>query len=76
MDKLFARRIDASLLVLGVALLLASLGNVTFWTVLVHAAGGISLASLPTLAGTFLIVVLFFNACLTLADQLYTNNVG
>jgi lipid A ethanolaminephosphotransferase len=37
MDKLFARRIDASLLVLAVALLLASLGNVTFWTVLVRA---------------------------------------
>jgi lipid A ethanolaminephosphotransferase len=71
MDKLFTKRIDASLLVLGVALLLASLGNVTFWTVLVHATGGVSLASLPTLAGTFLIVVLFFNACLTLTSFRY-----
>jgi lipid A ethanolaminephosphotransferase len=71
MDKLFTKRIDASLLVLVVALLLASLGNVTFWSVLVRATGGISLASLPTLAGTFLIVVLFFNACLTLASFRY-----
>lgn len=43
MDKLFARRIDASLLVLVVALLLASLGNLTFWAVLARAAGGVSL---------------------------------
>ncbi|MEW7849746.1 phosphoethanolamine--lipid A transferase [Massilia aurea] len=71
MEKLFARRVDASLLVLVVALLLASLGNVTFWTVLAHAAGGASPASLPMLAGTFLIVVLFFNACLTLASFRY-----
>ena len=71
MEKLFARRIDASLLVLVVALLLASLGNMTFWKVLARAAGGVSLASLPMLAGTFLIVVLFFNACLTLASFRY-----
>ena len=35
------------------------------------AAGGFSLASLPLLAGSFLIVVLFFNACLTLASFRY-----
>ena len=71
MDKLFAKRIDASLLVLVVALLLASLGNVTFWAVLARAVGGVSLASLPMLVGTFLIVVLFFNACLTLVSFRY-----
>lgn len=71
MDKLFARRIDASLLVLVVALLLASLGNLTFWAVLARAAGGVSLASLPMLVGTFLIVALFFNACLTLISFRY-----
>jgi len=71
MEKLFARRIDAPLLVLAVALLLASVGNVKFWAVFTEAAGGVSLSSLPMLAGSFLIVVLFFNACLTLASFRY-----
>ena len=65
------RRIDAPTLTLAVALLLASLGNARFWSVLTLAAGGFSLASLPVLAGSFLIVVLFFNACLTLASFRY-----
>lgn len=59
------------MLTLAVALLLASLGNAKFWSVLALAAGGFSLASLPVLAGSFLIVVLFFNACLTLASFRY-----
>ena len=59
------------MLTLAVALLLASLGNAKFWSVLALAAGGFSLASLPMLAGSFLIVVLFFNACLTLASFRY-----
>jgi len=71
MEKLFARRIEAPLLVLVVALLLASVGNVKFWAVLAQAAGGVTLSSLPMLAGTFVIVVLFFNACLTLATFRY-----
>ena len=71
MEKLFARRIDAPLLVLVVALLLASVGNLKFWSVLTRAVGGVSLSSLPMLAGSFLIVVLFFNACLTLASFRY-----
>jgi len=65
------RRVDAPMLTLAVALLLASLGNAKFWSVLALAAGGFSLASLPVLAGSFLIVVLFFNACLTLASFRY-----
>ncbi|WP_123071231.1 phosphoethanolamine transferase [Massilia aurea] len=68
MERLFGRRIQAPVLVLIVALLLASVGNVKFWSVLSSAAGGVTLASLPLLAGSFLIVVLFFNACLTLAS--------
>jgi len=71
MEQRFAGRVDAPVLVLVVALLLASVGNVKFWTVFAHAAGGVSLASLPVLAGSFLIVVLFFNACLTLASFRY-----
>lgn len=71
MEKLFARRIEAPLLVLVVALLLASIGNVKFWAVFTQAAGGVTLSSLPLLAGAFLIVVLFFNACLTLISFRY-----
>jgi len=70
-DKLLVRRVDAPMLMLAVALLLASLGNAKFWSVLTLAAGGFSLTSLPVLAGSFLIVVLFFNACLTLASFRY-----
>jgi len=68
MDKLIARRIDAPVLVALVALLLAAAANARFWTTFVQAAGGLSLASVPVLAGAFLIVVLFFNACLTMAS--------
>lgn len=71
MEKLSPTRVDARVLVLAVSLLLASAGNVKFWTVFAHAAGGISLSSLPLLAGAFLMVVLFFNACLTLASFRY-----
>ncbi len=71
MDKLLARRIDASVLGLAVALLLASVYNLKFWSILTQAAGGLSFASLPMLAGTFLIIALFFNACLTLASFRY-----
>jgi lipid A ethanolaminephosphotransferase len=68
LDKFFARRISAPILTLAVALLLASAGNLTFWATLTRAAGGLNFQSLPLLAGAFLIVILFFNACLTLAS--------
>jgi len=68
LEKFFARRISAPILTLAVALLLASAGNLTFWSTLTRAAGGLTLQTLPLLAGAFLIVVLFFNACLTLAS--------
>ena len=68
MDKFFARRISAPRLTLAVALLLASAGNVTFWSTLTRAAGGLSFQNLPLLAGAFFIIALFFNACLILAS--------
>ena len=71
MNKFFARRIDASIVVALVALLLAAAANARFWSAFIGAAGGLSYASLPLLAGTFLIVVLFFNACLTAASFRY-----
>ena len=71
MNKFFARRIDASIVVALVALLLAAAANARFWAAFIGAAGGLSYASLPLLAGTFLIVVLFFNACLTAASFRY-----
>lgn len=71
MNKFFARRIDASIVVALVALLLAAAANARFWSAFIGAAGGLSYASLPLLAGAFLIVVLFFNACLTAASFRY-----
>ncbi|WP_229425394.1 MULTISPECIES: phosphoethanolamine transferase [unclassified Massilia] len=68
MDKFFARRINAHFLTLVVALLLATFSNIKFWTTFAQAAGGLTLARLPLLAGAFAIIVLFFNACLTLAS--------
>ena len=67
MDRFFARRISAPFLTLAVALLLASAGNLTFWSTLTRATGGLTFENLPLLLGAFVIVVLFFNACLTLA---------
>jgi lipid A ethanolaminephosphotransferase len=68
LDKVFSPRISAPMLILTVSLLLATTGNVDFWTTFTRAAGGVSLARLPLLVGTFAIVVLFFNALLTLAS--------
>jgi lipid A ethanolaminephosphotransferase len=68
LDKFFARRISAPLLTLAVALLLASAGNLTFWSTLTRATGGLTLNNLPLLLGSFVIIVLFFNAFLTLAS--------
>lgn len=62
--KVFHRRINANLLVFSVALLLATVANINFWSALVHAVGGFSLARLPLLAGSLLIVVLLFHALL------------
>ena len=67
-NKLFKQRIEAPILVALVALLLTAAANASFWSALARAAGGLSSASLPLLAGAFLIVVLFFNACLTAAS--------
>jgi lipid A ethanolaminephosphotransferase len=59
-----SRRVSANLLVFAVALLLASAGNINFWSNFVHAVGGFSLARLPLLAGSFTIVVLLIYALL------------
>ena len=67
-NKLFKQRIEAPILVALVALLLTAAANASFWSALARAAGGLSSASLPLLTGAFLIVVLFFNACLTAAS--------
>jgi lipid A ethanolaminephosphotransferase len=68
LNKFLTRRISAPFLTLAVALLLASAGNLTFWATLARATGGLTLHNLPLLLGVFVIIVLFFNACLTLAS--------
>ncbi|SFC22693.1 phosphoethanolamine transferase [Massilia yuzhufengensis] len=59
------RRVSANTLVLAVALLLASIANLNFWSAFIHAVGGFSLARLPLIAGSFAIVVLLFHGLLT-----------
>lgn len=68
MDKFFAKNIRGHVLIMAVALLLTSAGNIQFWSKFIQASGGVSVASLPLLAGAFLIIFLFFNACLTIAS--------
>lgn len=62
------RRVSVNTLVFSVALLLASAGNSNFWPIFVHALGGLSLAHLPLLVGSFAIVALLFHGVLTLAS--------
>ena len=70
-NKFFAGRISAPVLTLLVAVLIVGVSNGKFWSTLFHATGGPSIDSLPLLIGTFLIIVLFFNACLTMASFRY-----
>lgn len=49
-------------------MLLASAGNVPFWSTLVRAVGGLRPGNLPLLLGAFSIIALIFNAFLTLAS--------
>jgi len=65
---LLPRRVSANLLVFAISLLLASVANVNFWSVFIHAVGGVSLAHLPLLLGSFAVVVLLFHGLLTLVS--------
>ena len=65
MHKLSTRRVSANLLVFSVALLLTIFANVNFWSDFIDAIGGLSLARIPLLAGSFAIVLLLFHAILT-----------
>lgn len=71
MKPLFAKPIQAPILAAIVALFLATANNLPFWRTFVHAAGGWSIAQLPLILGTLLILVLFFNACLVLTSFRY-----
>lgn len=71
MDKLIPRQINASLLVLLFALFLTAGLNAHFWSGLSSAVGGATVANWPLLIGAFAIIVLFFNAVLTLVSFPY-----
>lgn len=66
--KSFLQNIYGPFLVLATAVFMASALNIEFWSTFVRANGGFSVANLPLLGGAFLIIVLFFNACLTIAS--------
>jgi len=58
-------RINASTLTLIASAFLVIAYNASFWRTFVAATGNVSLAHLPLHLGSFLLIVLLFNACLT-----------
>ena len=67
-QNILSRRVSVNALVFSVSLLLASAGNLHFWSVFLDAVGGLSFAHLPLVAGSFAIVALLFHALLTLTS--------
>jgi lipid A ethanolaminephosphotransferase len=61
-------RLSPEALTLLASVFLATACNATFWRTFVNATGHFSLAHMPLLAGSFLLIVMLFNACLTLAS--------
>lgn len=61
-------RLSPEVLTLLASAFLASVYNVAFWRCFISATGNFSVAHLPLLVGSFMLVVLLFNACLTLAS--------
>ncbi|WEF32763.1 phosphoethanolamine transferase [Pseudoduganella chitinolytica] len=59
-------RIGAPLLTLGASVFLVSAYNLSFWKTFVAATGGMRFDTVPVHAGAFLLLVLLFNAILTL----------
>ncbi|MES2259550.1 MAG: phosphoethanolamine--lipid A transferase [Pseudomonadota bacterium] len=61
----FAPRLNALLFPLAASIFLVAAYNFTFWQSFLSAIGGFSLANLPLLVATFVILVLVFNAFLS-----------
>lgn len=64
----FAPRLSAPLFTLAASVFLVAAYNYSFWQRFLFATGGFSLGNLPLLAATFLLLVLTFNACLSLVN--------
>ncbi len=64
----FAPRISAPLFTVAASCFLVLAYNQAFWQRFVLATGGFSMGNLPLLGGTFLLLVLLFNACLSLVN--------
>lgn len=62
------QRIGAAQLTLAVSAFLAAVYNLKFWETFALATGGLSLGNLPLHIGAFILVVLIFNALLTMAS--------
>ncbi|WP_229496598.1 phosphoethanolamine transferase [Massilia polaris] len=61
-------RVGAAQLTLAVSAFLAAVYNLKFWETFTLATGGLSLANLPLHVAAFILVVLIFNALLTMAS--------
>lgn len=62
------RRVGAAQLTLAVSVLLAAVYNLKFWETFTLATGGLSFGNLPLHVAAFVLVVLIFNAFLTMAS--------
>lgn len=61
-------RVGAAQLTFAVSAFLAAVYNLKFWETFTRATGGLSLANLPLHIAAFILVVLIFNAFLTMAS--------
>ncbi|CAN7484181.1 phosphoethanolamine--lipid A transferase [Pseudoduganella sp. LjRoot289] len=64
----FAPRLSAPLFTLAASAFLVLAYNYSFWQRFLFATGGFSLGNLPLLGATFVLLVLVFNACLSLVN--------
>lgn len=61
-----APRVSPAVLTLTASTFLVAACNAAFWRSFIDAAGHLTLAHLPLIAGSFVLIVMLFNACLTL----------
>lgn len=60
--------VSPAVLTLSASAFLAAACNTAFWRSFIAAIGHLSLAHLPLIAGSFVLIVMLFNACLTLVS--------
>ena len=68
LDLTLSPRTSPAVLTLSASFFLAAACNSAFWRGFFSATGGVSMSHLPLIAGSFVLIVMLFNACLTLVS--------